>query len=113
LTIGSWSGVKPVKIYFSADAGNVATTLTWSTWNQAEAVGNGTRAELSCVPDCAQGAATSYPVTLTLTDPVDGTFTTLVEQTSDGKGTSETFTAPDMAQGVCPNDDQNSCVFVS
>jgi hypothetical protein len=112
LTIASWIGGEPVRIYFSGDAGNVATGLTWSLWSQTEAVGHGVRNELGCVPNCAQGSSTPYPVTLTLSDPVEGVFTTLLEQTADSKGTTETFTAPYLAQGVCPTASQASCVFV-
>ncbi len=100
-------------IYFSGDAGNIATGLTWSVWNQTEAVGHGTREELGCVPDSAAGTATPYPVTLTLSSPRGGGFTSIVEQTADGKGTTDTFTAPHLAQGVCPDNDQAHCVFVS
>jgi hypothetical protein len=81
-------------------------------WNQTEAVGHGTREELGCVPDCAQGTATPYPVTLTLADPVGGSFTSILEQTADGKGTTETFSAPHLAEGACTTSDENSCVFV-
>lgn len=111
LTIASWTGREPVTLYFSGDAGDVATGITWSVWDQSEAIGNGVRQELGCVPDCAQGTATPYPVTLTLTMPVDGAYTSIQEQTADGKGTTETF-SPREVQGVCPNSDQNSCVFV-
>jgi hypothetical protein len=89
----------------------VATGLTWSLWNQSEAVGHGVRDELGCVPDCAQGTATPYGLTLTLSDPVGGAFTSLVEQTADVDGTVDRFTAPNLAQGVCPTSDQDSCVF--
>ena len=112
LTIASWTGRDPVTIYFSGDGGNVATGLTWSVWNPTEAIGHGTRQELSCVPDCAQGTATAYPVTLTLGGVVGGGFTSILEQTADGKGTAETFTSPHLAQGVCATDDEDSCVFV-
>ncbi len=111
VTIAGWTGRQPATIYFSADAGNVATGLTWHTWTATEAVGTGSRQELSCEPDCAQGAATTYPVTLTLSDPVDGSFTTLIEQTADGRDTSQGFTAPELAQGVCATDDEDSCHF--
>lgn len=111
LTIASWTGREPVTLYFSGDAGDIATGITWSVWDQSEAIGHAVRQELSCVPDCAQGTATPYPVTLTLTMPVDGAYTSIQEQTADGKGTTETF-SPREVQGVCPNSDQNSCVFV-
>jgi hypothetical protein len=113
LTIAGWTGRDPVVIYFSGDAGNIATGLTWSVWNQTEAVGQGTRNELGCVPNCAQGTSTPYPVTLTLTDPVNGSFTSILEQTADGKGTTETFTTPYLAEGVCPTGAPSSCVFVT
>jgi len=111
LTVASWTGRAPVTLYFSGDAGDIATGITWSDWNQIEAVGHGVRKELSCVPDCAQGAATPYPVTLTLTVPLDGAFTSILEQTADGKGTTESF-SPHEVQGVCPDSNQDSCVFL-
>jgi hypothetical protein len=111
VTIASWTGREPVRIYFSGDGGNVATGLTWSLWSQTVAVGHGVRDELGCVPDCAQGSSTPYPVTLTLSDPVGGVFVSLLEQTADSKGTAETFQAPNLAQGVCPTASQASCVF--
>ena len=112
VTIAGWTGREPARIYFSGDAGNVATGLTWAVWNDSGAVGHGTRQELSCVPDCAQGTSTAYAVTLTLGSPVDGRFTTLVEQTADGRGTVDTFDAPDLGQGVCATDQEASCVFL-
>ncbi|MGD0880073.1 MAG: hypothetical protein ABSB09_00695 [Acidimicrobiales bacterium] len=112
MTIASWTGRDPVTVYFSGDAGNVATGLTWSVWNQTEAVGHGTRRELGCVPNCAEGTSTPYPVTLTLTDVTNGAFTSILEQTADGKGTTETFDSPPLAQGVCTTDNEDSCVFV-
>jgi hypothetical protein len=111
VTIASWTGREPAAIYFSGDAGDVATALTWSVWGQTEAVGHGMRNELGCVPDCAQGTSTPYPVTITMTDPVDGVFSTIVEQTADGHGTTNTFHAPDLGQGACANADEDSCVF--
>ncbi len=111
VTFGKWTGREPATIYFSADAGNIATGLVWSRWDQTKAVGHGTRNELSCVPNCAQGSSTPYPVTITLSHPVDGKYTLLVEQTADGKATTETFTAPHLGQGACTNSSQSSCKF--
>ena len=113
VTIAGWTGRDPAIVYFSADAGNIATGLTWSVWNQTEAVGHGTRDELGCVPSCAQGTVTPYPVTLTLTNPVNGSFTSILEQTADGKGTSETFHAPLWGKGPARASDENSCTFTS
>ena len=111
VTINGWTGREPAAIYFSGDAGDIATGLTWTTWNQTEAVGHGTRNELGCVPDCAQGTSTAYPVTITMTRPLGGRFTSIVEQTADSKGTTNTFTAPDLGQGACTNSSESSCVF--
>ena len=111
VTISGWTGREPTTIYFSGDAGDVATGLTWSRWDASEGVGQGTRNELSCVPDCAQGTSTPYPVTITMTNPVNGKFTTILEQTSDGRGTTETFTEPYLGQGACTTSAQDSCAF--
>jgi hypothetical protein len=109
VTIGHWTGRDPATVYFSGDAGDIATGLTWSVWNQSEAIGHGTREELGCVPDCADGTATPYPVTLTLTRPVDNKFSYIVEQTSDAKKTTETFTAPQLGEGACTTGDRSTC----
>jgi hypothetical protein len=111
VTINGWTGREPASIYFSGDAGDISTGLTWSLWDASAAIGHGTRNELGCVPDCAQGSVTPFPVTITMSNPVDGTFTTILEKTSDGRGTTETFTAPDLGQGACATSSQASCVF--
>lgn len=111
VTIGGWTGRDPAIIYFSGDAGDIATGITWSVWDSTEAVGHGTRNELGCVPDCAQGTATPYPVTITLSHPRNGTFRSILEQTSDGKGTTERFTSPYLGEGACSDSSQSSCVF--
>jgi hypothetical protein len=111
VTIGGWTGREPAAIYFSGDAGDIVTGLTWSTWNQSEAVGEGMRNELSCVPNCAQGSATPYPATVTMSAPMNGQFTSIVEQTADGKGTTETFNSPYLGQGACTDSNQSSCAF--
>ena len=36
LTIASWTGREPVTLYFSGDAGDIATGITWSVWDQSE-----------------------------------------------------------------------------
>lgn len=101
VTIGDWTGRRPTTIYFSADAGNVATGLSWPVWTTSRAVGRGKRDEISCVPDCAAGTAAAYPVTVTMTDPVAGRFTTVVEQTADGRGTTESFQEPFLGESAC------------
>jgi len=111
VTIGHWTGREPAAIYFSGDAGDIATGLTWTVWNTTEAVGHGTRIVQGCIPDCAQGSQTPYPVTITLTRPVYGEFTAVLEQTTDPGATTEHFTAPELGQGACTSSDQASCRF--
>jgi hypothetical protein len=111
VTIGGWTGREPAIIYFSGDSGDIATGLRWSVWDRTEAVGHGTRNELGCVPNCAQGTATPYPVTITLSHPRNGTFRFILEQTADGKGTRETFRSPDLGEGACADSGQSSCQF--
>jgi hypothetical protein len=98
VTIGHWTGRRPVVIAFSGDGGNIATHLTWSSWNANGALGHGTRDILGCVPDCASGSATPYPVTITLSEPNLGQFTHMVERTMDtsnsGAGNLSTYVAP-------------------
>jgi hypothetical protein len=108
-TFGQWTGRQPATIYFSGDAGDIATGLTWTLWSQTEAVGHGTRDILGCVPTCAQGSSTPYPVTITLTKPVNGQFTSLVELTAKGTGMTETFAAPELGQGACTTSEESSC----
>ncbi|HUY64198.1 MAG TPA: hypothetical protein VMV14_06735 [Acidimicrobiales bacterium] len=111
VTIGGWTGRQPAAIYFSGDAGDIATGLSWSVWGTSRAVGHGTRNELGCVPNCAQGTSIPYPVTVTRSDPVDGRFASIVEITHDGKGTTESFEVPDLGQGACTTASQASCRF--
>jgi hypothetical protein len=111
LTIGKWTGREPAAIYFSGDAGDIATGLSWSSWTSDGAVGHGMRNVLGCVPDCAQGTVTAYPVTITLSRPVNGAFTFVDEQTADGRATTETFSGSYLGQGACTTSAQSSCLF--
>jgi len=111
LTVGRWTGRRPLSIYFSGDGGNITTGLVWSSWNANGAVAQGTWTYLDCVPSCAAGRSTTYPVTITLSDPLRGQFTKLVEQTSGPHGSTQTFTAPQIGQGACTNRDEKSCAF--
>jgi hypothetical protein len=108
LTMGNFSGREPQGIYLSGDAGNIVTGLTW-TWGATQAVGHGTRNELSCDPDCATGKATPYPATITLSKPVSGKFTLLVEVTNDGQGTTDTFNAPFTGLTACAHANATQC----
>lgn len=109
--IGRWSGREPVTIYFSGDAGNVASNLHWSSWSANGAVATGTWHYQSCQPTCAQGTMTPYPVTITLSAPVSGQFTKLVEKTSGPHASAQTFSAPHLGQGACTNQSSSSCAF--
>lgn len=95
VTIGSWTGVEPDTIWFSADGGNVVSDITWSYWNDQSAVGTGTWGYENCDPSCAQGTVTPYSATITLTDPSDGQFTRLTEAQSGPEGSTSAFTLPD------------------
>jgi hypothetical protein len=107
--IAHWTGRKPVTIYFSDDSGDIATKLTWSRWSGDGAAATGTWHYQNCVPDCAEGSWTPYPVTIALSRPVNGQFTKLVEQTSGPHGYTMTFTAPHLGQGACTNQSASSC----
>jgi hypothetical protein len=111
IAIGHWRGREPVTIYFSADGGNIATNLNWFRWSADDATATGTWHYLNCQPSCAAGTSTPYPVTITLTDAVNGQFTKLREQTSGPHAFTEIFNAPHLAQGACTNQNTNSCAF--
>ena len=88
---GNWTGRDPSTIGFSGDAGNVVSDLSWPTWTASGAVGHGTWESETCVPDCATGSTVPYPATITLSAPVNGQFTALVEQTH---GMTQHYTLP-------------------
>lgn len=87
LTVGSWSGIKPTRIDFSADAGNVVTGIIWSSWTATQAVGQGTSDIQSCIPNCAQGSDAPVPATITLSNPENGDFTQMKESRNGVVGT--------------------------
>jgi hypothetical protein len=51
------------------DASLGATGLTWSSWTQKSAVGNGTGQINDCTPDCAHGTQKTAPMELRLSKP--------------------------------------------
>jgi hypothetical protein len=93
-----FSGVKPEWIAFSGDAGNVVTSITWSTWTSVRATGTGTSNIQGCVPNCANGTETPVAATITLYDPVNGKFTAVLEQ----RNGSETTSWPQSAAAINP-----------
>ncbi len=91
LTAGSYTGMKPAEIDFSGDSTNVVTKISWSSWTATEASGSGTSDIDSCNPNCAQAPPSLVPTTITLSAPVDGKFTKMVEARN---GSSTTYTYP-------------------
>ena len=92
LTVGSYTGMKPTEIAYSGDATNVVTTITWSSWTAVGATGQGTSDIDSCNPNCAQAPPSLVPTTVTLSAPVNGTFTKMTETRN---GFTSTYTYPD------------------
>src|SRR6266550_4410323 len=95
VTIGSWTGAKPRTIWFSGDAGNVVTNISWSSWGPDSGVGRGTWHYDNCVPNCAQGTVTDYSASITVSQSSAGQFTRLTEAQSGPHGQTYTFTLPD------------------
>jgi len=93
-SLGSWTGVDPVTMSFSGDAGNIVTDIRWSSWGAVGAVGTGRWGYESCVPSCAQGTVTDYPATITLSAAVGGRFTRLSESQAGPHGHSYVFALP-------------------
>jgi serine/threonine protein kinase len=91
LAAGSYTGMKPAEIDFSGDSTNVVTKISWSSWTATEASGTGTSDIDSCNPNCAQAPPSLVPTTITLSAPVDGKFTKMVEARN---GSSVTYTYP-------------------
>lgn len=75
---GSYAGVRPKMIDFSADGTNVITGIRWSQWTMVKAVGTGTRYLDNCQPNCAQGTTTKVSETITLSAPEGGFYTVIV-----------------------------------
>jgi hypothetical protein len=91
LTTGNYHGIKPKEIDFSADAGNVVTGITWSSWTATTAFGSGTSDIDSCIPSCAAAPQDLVATTLMLSDPVNGHFT-VIRETRDN--TAQAFVYP-------------------
>jgi hypothetical protein len=59
----------PKEIYVSCDPVLELRRATWSTWNRVHAEGTGQLEVQDCVPDCAQGKYTGYPVSIHFDTP--------------------------------------------
>jgi hypothetical protein len=82
LSNSSWVGIEPNVVQISGDAGNIVGNMTWTSWNSQSAIGYGTWGYDDCDPDCASGAVTDYPATITFSDPSFGRFTEMTEVTT-------------------------------
>jgi Protein kinase domain len=91
LTAGTYTGIKPTEIAFSADAGDIVTGITWSSWTATTAIGSGTSDIDSCVPSCAAAPPDYVATTLMLSDPVNGRFTVIREMRNS---TTQAFVYP-------------------
>jgi serine/threonine protein kinase len=91
LVAGTYTGMKPSSISFSADAGNIVGDIAWTSWTPTGATGHGTSDIDSCVPNCAQAPPDDVPATITLANPVNGRFTSMTETRN---GSAATWTYP-------------------
>ena len=89
-----FDGTDPGEIHFSTDQTDVVNGITWSSWTPSSAMGTGTWEYDDCMPDCGSAPMVPYPATITLSNPQNGIFTTLVEATSGPEGSSITWTYP-------------------
>jgi hypothetical protein len=58
--------VRPRAVYFGAGGSLFVRGLSWASWNQAAAHGDGTRWADSCVPTCAAGSFAKSAARITL-----------------------------------------------
>lgn len=58
--------ITPKEIATSGDGSAYVTNLIWSNWGGSRAAATGTLKLNNCSPNCAQGAYTGYPATVTL-----------------------------------------------
>ena len=91
LVAGTYHGIKPKEIDFSADAGNIVTGITWSSWTATKAIGSGTSDIDTCIPSCAAAPTDLVTTMLVLSQPLDGHFTVISELRS---GTTQAFVYP-------------------
>lgn len=91
LMAGTYVGRDPREIDFSADEGNIVTSLTWTNWSSGGAVGVGRSDADTCVPNCAVAPIELEATTVTLSSPSDGHFSVITEERG---GRTERFTYP-------------------
>ncbi|WP_327140261.1 hypothetical protein [Nocardia sp. NBC_01327] len=66
-----------------ADADLSVAGIDWESWTGDSARGKGTQNRNTCEPSCATGTHESLPVTVELTDPVDGYFSRITVTATD------------------------------
>jgi hypothetical protein len=74
---------EPMQIVTSADGSIYLKEISWSGWGSATATGTGTLEINNCKPNCATGAYTGYPATVTLSslaayDTIKKAYSTMV-----------------------------------
>ncbi|GAB2641061.1 hypothetical protein [Nocardia goodfellowii] len=76
--------IRPAAIILTcADRNMIIDRIRWDSWTDSGASGRGMESRSVCHPDCASAPRQSFPVTVELTMPADGVFTTLTK-TPDG-----------------------------
>ena len=66
--------------------------LTWSAWDNNQALGSGAIWRDDCIPDCASGTYSAKAVSVRLSAPHAGHFTRLTEKyVEEGEGVTETL----------------------
>jgi hypothetical protein len=80
-----------------ATSADMLSSITWTSWTATEASGTGTHSVDNCVPNCASGSYTKFPVTVQLSAPGDlggmDVFTTISMTPTTNVGVPETVTA--------------------
>lgn len=58
-------------VLYCADAGQILTSISWSSWGDDTASGTGQSVTNTCMPNCAEGDFVTVDVDLTLYDLVE------------------------------------------
>jgi hypothetical protein len=91
-------GVRPRMVFVGcATSADTLSSITWTRWTATGASGTGTHSINDCVPNCASGSYTKFPVTVQLSAPGDlggmDVFTTISMTPTTNVGVPETVTA--------------------
>jgi hypothetical protein len=91
VTIGTFTGRKPVAIIYGASGGAYLDSIVWSSWTARRGTGAGTEFTNDCVPDCAEGTLSPNAATVTFSQPRNGLFTRLVIAPRNGTPSRWTY----------------------